>query len=76
MSFEIQEETATVKVYSWICAICQRRFHHVHRKTLEHNVEEHLAQKHGEQAEKRHQIEEIKKKLAAITRHLNRRYRI
>ncbi len=71
---EIQEETVTVTVYSWRCDKCQRTLHHRDRGTLEHNIEEHRVERHGEEAERRCQLQNIQKEVGRISRHLNRRY--
>ena len=71
---EIVEETVTVKCYSWTCHKCQRRFRHRDRATLLHNVEEHQIQQHGENAERRCQLQNLQKQVGKIARDLNRRY--
>jgi hypothetical protein len=71
---EILEETIAVKVYSWRCDKCQRTLHHRDRRTLEHNIEEHQVQRHGENVERRRQLQDIQKQVIRISRTLNRRF--
>ena len=74
MDFQIREETRTVKTYSWDCERCGRRLVHIHRRTLQHNIEEHVAQRHGEKAEQAIEMRDVLKEIGRIRRHLNRRY--
>ncbi len=73
VTLQIRKESIPVAVYKWTCDKCGRRLQHRDRRTLEHNAEEHLAARHGEQAERRHNLEDVKKKLFRLAADLNRR---
>jgi hypothetical protein len=72
-SLEIAEESILVKSYSATC-VCGRVFSHRDRRTLEHNVDEHLVRYHGADAEYRAKLEYVKKEIGQIRKRLNRRY--
>jgi len=72
-SLEIAEESILVKSYSATCA-CGRVFSHRDRRTLEHNVDEHLVRYHGANAEYRAKLEHVKKEIGRIKKDLNRRF--
>jgi hypothetical protein len=72
-SLEIAEESILVKSYRVTC-LCGRLLSHRDRRTLEHNVDEHLVRYHGANAEYRAKLEYVKKEIGRIRKQLNRRY--
>jgi hypothetical protein len=73
-SFRISEEVVTVRRYTTACDMCQRRFSHRDRATLESNIIQHFRRWHGVEAEKRDEMERIGKEIARINKSLNQRY--
>jgi len=71
---EILEKTVTKTIYSWTCNKCRRTLHHRDRGTLEHNLAEHLEQRHSIEAERRCQLSDIQKLVRKVERSLNRRF--
>jgi hypothetical protein len=72
-SLEIRRELVAVPVYTWTCR-CGKRLRHRDQRTLAHNIEEHQAAQHSEHAERRRELEDVKKKLSRLTGPLNSRY--
>ena len=73
-SLQIVEETISVRRYTAHCELHQQTFHHRDRKTLEHNINQHLVRYHGADMECRLRKQEIVKQLHEIQKRLNAQY--
>jgi hypothetical protein len=64
-SLDILEESVRVKNFRATCP-CGRVFTHRDRRTLETNIDRHLARYHGAQNEWRLKLEEVQRKIRQI----------
>ncbi len=76
VNLEIRKESVIVPIYKSTCENCGKRLQHRDEKTLRHNIEQHLVAQHGEDSERRRELEDVKKKLARLAGSLNTRFGI
>jgi len=72
-SIRISEDTILVKRYTATCDECGRGFSHRDRRILLHNLAEHYQRRHGVEAEKRSDLEDVERQLNQISRALERK---
>jgi hypothetical protein len=76
VNLEVRKESVIVSIYKSTCENCGKRLQHRDEKTLRHNIEQHLVAQHGEDSERRRELEDVKKKLARLAGSLNTRFGI